>query len=83
MIKFHLKFLVEVYIKLLNCYKIYILIIFKELKCSVCTAKAVGVCALCMVVRYCKACFNVKHKDLQKEDDPNNIHKLTYYVIQN
>lgn len=52
-----------------------------ELKCSVCGQKAIGVCALCLVARFCKACFEEKHKNADFEDNPYNIHKLTYYVI--
>lgn len=54
-----------------------------ELKCSVCGKRADGVCALCLVTRFCKSCFENKHKNSPFEEDPNNIHKLTLYVRKN
>ena len=48
-----------------------------------CGKKADGVCALCLVTRFCKSCFENKHKNSPFEEDPNNIHKLTLYVIKN
>ena len=49
----------------------------ETLNCMICSAKAIGYCPLCPTSRYCKECYEEKHRIAMKS------HKFIRYVTKN